>query len=113
MTPAREGGRVYFDEADAAAGGVRKKREETPKEERNRRNNREATIGQVMYHNEDDKSRYRGKEKRQLWGWVRSVWVNFRRIIGWPGGGGEKGAAAEGVRRAPVATIVPKPQYFS
>jgi hypothetical protein len=107
VIPDGKGGRIYFDDDDVVASGIRKKQEETPKEERNRRNNIEATIGQVMYHNEDDKSRYRGKEKQQLWGWVRSIWVNFRRIIGWPGTGGEKGAAAEGVMRAPAAITVP------
>ncbi len=59
---------------------LRKKIEETPIEILQKRNNVEATIFQLGYHYSNDKSRYRGLIKNQMWANMRALWVNFIRI---------------------------------
>ena len=59
---------------------IRKKIDETPIEILQKRNNVEATIFQLGYHYPNDKSRYRGLIKNQMWANMRALWVNFVRI---------------------------------
>lgn len=60
---------------------LRKKIEQVPKEEYQRRNNVEATIFQLGYHYRNAKSKYRGLARHQMWANMRSLWVNFVRIL--------------------------------
>lgn len=59
---------------------IRSKIDETPIEILQKRNNVEATIFQLGYHYPNDKSRYRGLIKNQMWANMRALWVNFVRI---------------------------------
>jgi len=70
----------YFDQKDIDTSLIRRKIAETPIETLQKRNNVEATIFQVGYHYPNDKSRYRGLVKHQMWANIRSFWVNFVRI---------------------------------
>ena len=71
----------YFDQKDIDTCLVRKKIAETPIETLQIRNNVEATVFQVGYHYPNDKSRYRGLAKHQMWANIRCFWVNFVRIV--------------------------------
>jgi hypothetical protein len=71
----------YFNQKDIDTCLLRKKIAETPIETLQKRNNVEATIFQVGYHYPNDKSRYRGLVKHQMWANIRSLWVNFVRIV--------------------------------
>ena len=55
--------------------------EEIPIEEKNKRNNVEASIFQLCFHTRNNKTRYRGKRKHELWAFARSAWINLRRIV--------------------------------
>jgi hypothetical protein len=70
----------YFSQKDIDNALVRKKIEETPVEILQKRNNVEATIFQLGYHYPNDKTRYRGLTKHQMWANIRCLWVNFVRI---------------------------------
>lgn len=59
---------------------LRTKIDDTPIETFQFRNNVEATIFQLGYHYFNDKSRYRGLIKHQMWANMRCLWVNFVRI---------------------------------
>ena len=59
----------------------RKLMEDIPQEEKNKRNNVEASIFQLCFHTRNNKTRYRGKRKHELWAYARSAWINLRRII--------------------------------
>lgn len=59
---------------------IRSKIEDTPVETLQKRNNVEATIFQLGFHYPNDKSRYRGLIKHQMWANMRALWVNFVRI---------------------------------
>jgi len=76
---------IYFEAKDVETCALRKRLAEIPKERLNIRNNVEATIFQVGYYYRGNKSRYRGKEKHQMWALGRSMWINFRRIVLWLG----------------------------
>lgn len=71
----------YFTAKDIETSRIRKKIEETPIEILQKRNNVEATIFQLAYHYSNAKSRYRGIIKHQMWADVRSLWVNFVRLL--------------------------------
>lgn len=71
----------YFDQKDIDTCLIRRKIAETPIEVLQKRNNVEATVFQVGYHYPNDKSRYRGLVKHQMWANIRCFWVNFVRII--------------------------------
>ncbi len=70
----------YFLQKQINNGLIRDNIEETPEEEFYFRNNVEATIFQMGYHYPNDKSRYRGLVKHQMWVNIRCLWVNFVRI---------------------------------
>ena len=59
----------------------RKQMEDIPREEKNKRNNVEASIFQLCFHTRNNKTRYRGKRKHELWAFARSAWINLRRIV--------------------------------
>ena len=59
----------------------RKKVEEMPAEVRNKRANVEATIFQMSFLTRNNKTRYRGKFKTQMWATSRAAWINLRRIV--------------------------------
>jgi len=59
---------------------IRSKIEDTPIEILQKRNNVEATVFQLGFHYSNDKSRYRGLIKHQMWANMRALWVNFVRI---------------------------------
>ncbi len=59
---------------------IRSKIEDTPVETLQKRNNVEATVFQLGFHYPNDKSRYRGLIKHQMWANMRALWVNFVRI---------------------------------
>jgi len=71
----------YFDQKDIDTCLIRRKITETPIEILQKRNNVEATVFQVGYHYPNDKSRYRGLIKHQMWANIRCFWVNFVRIV--------------------------------
>ena len=71
----------YFDQKDIDTCLIRRKITETPIEILKKRNNVEATVFQVGYHYPNDKSRYRGLVKHQMWANIRCFWVNFVRIL--------------------------------
>jgi hypothetical protein len=71
----------YFDKKDIDTCLIRRKIAQTPIEVLQKRNNVEATVFQVGYHYPNDKSRYRGLVKHQMWANIRCFWVNFVRII--------------------------------
>lgn len=52
-----------------------------PQSERNKRNNVEATIFQLCFHSRNNKTRYRGQRKHELWALARCMWMNLRRIV--------------------------------
>lgn len=52
-----------------------------PIEELQKRNNVEATVFQMGYHYRNNKSRYRGQVKHQMWANMRAAWINFKRIF--------------------------------
>lgn len=55
--------------------------EEMPAEVRNKRANVEATIFQMSFLTRNNKTRYRGKIKTQMWATSRAAWINLRRIV--------------------------------
>jgi len=71
----------YFTQKDIDTCLLRKKIAETPIGTLQKRNNVEATVFQVGYHYPNDKSRYRGLVKHQMWANIRCLWVNFVRIV--------------------------------
>jgi hypothetical protein len=71
----------YFTQKNIDTYLIRKKIEETPIETLQKRNNVEATVFQLGYHYPNDKSRYRGLVKHQMWANIRCLWVNFVRIL--------------------------------
>tara|TARA_R110002049_G_scaffold306093_2_gene503982 strand:+ start:392 stop:898 length:507 start_codon:yes stop_codon:yes gene_type:complete len=68
-----------FAQKDIDSSLLRKKMAETPIGTLQKRNNVEATIFQLGYHCPNNKTRYRGEIKHQMWANVRCVWVNFVR----------------------------------
>ena len=51
-----------------------------PKEEQNIRNNVEATMFQLSFFTRNNKIRYRGLVKTQMWANMRCLWINLIRI---------------------------------
>jgi len=71
----------YFSLQDIETSRLRKKIAQTPAKVLQKRNNVEATIFQLGYHYSNNKSRYRGLVKHQMWANLRCLWVNFVRIL--------------------------------
>jgi hypothetical protein len=70
-----------FDQQTVDNYFKRKKVEEMPAEIRNKRANVEATIFQMSFLTRNNKTRYRGKFKTQMWATSRAAWINLRRIV--------------------------------
>lgn len=71
----------YFTQKTITASLLKRKIADIPQSILNIRNNVEATIFQLGYHYPNDKSRYRGLIKHKMWANIRSIWVNFVRIL--------------------------------
>ena len=71
----------YITQKEIDAYFTRKRIEETPIEILQKRNNVEATIFQFGYHYSNDKSKYRGIIKHEMWANIRCSWINFVRIL--------------------------------
>lgn len=71
----------YFLPKQLESMRPRKRMEDIPQEEKNKRNNVEASIFQLCFHTRNNKTRYRGKRKHELWAFARSAWINLRRIL--------------------------------
>jgi transposase-like protein DUF772 len=70
----------YFKPEQIECFEKRKELENLPVKVRNRRNNVEATIFQLSYHSRNNKTRYRGLFKTNVWATCRAAWVNLIRI---------------------------------
>ena len=71
----------YFLPKQLESMRSRKLMEDIPSEEKNKRNNVEASVFQLCFHTRNNKTRYRGKRKHELWAFARSAWINLRRIV--------------------------------
>ena len=71
----------YFLPKQLESMRSRKLMEGIPQEEKNKRNNVEASIFQLCFHTRNNKTRYRGKRKHELWALARCSWINLRRLI--------------------------------
>jgi hypothetical protein len=76
-----EKGRYYFDGKAVRTAGLRKKMRERTLEELHKRNNVEATVFQLAYRLRNNKTRYRGLIKTQMWAVCRCFWINLVRIV--------------------------------
>lgn len=76
-----EKGKKYFGPKEIRASQVRMKLHQRPVEELRKRNNVEATIFLMSYLLHNNKTRYRGIIKQQMWANSRALWINLRRII--------------------------------
>ena len=78
----KEKGRYrYISKKEIDTYFVRQEIEKTSPEILQKRNNVEATIFQLGYHYPNAKSRYRGLMKHKMWANLRSLWINFIRIL--------------------------------
>ena len=77
---ANDGKTRYFTQKAIDSYSRRLQVEQMPSEIKNRRNNVEATIFQMAYFTRNNKTRYRGKIKNQLWANCRAMWNNLVRI---------------------------------
>lgn len=71
----------YFLPKQLESMRSRKRMSDIPQEEKNKRNNVEATIFQLCFHTRNNKTRYRGKRKHELWALARCAWINLRRMV--------------------------------
>jgi len=76
-----EKGKKYFGPKEIRASQMRMKLHQRPAEELRKRNNVEATIFLMSYLLHNNKTRYRGIIKQQMWANSRALWINLRRII--------------------------------
>lgn len=76
-----EKGRYYFDWKAVRTAELRRKMRERPLEELQKRNNVEATVFQLAYRLRNNKTRYRGLIKTQMWAVCRCFWINLVRIV--------------------------------
>jgi hypothetical protein len=86
-------GYYYFGQQAIQASLIRQKMKERPLEEMHKRNNVEATIFQVGYPLNNNKSKYRSLIKQKIWTCCRCLWINLVRIINFSGQTGLKAAA--------------------
>lgn len=78
----KENGRYrYITKKEIDTYFIRQEIEKTSPEILQKRNNVEATIFQLGYHYPNAKSRYRGLMKHKMWANLRSLWINFVRIL--------------------------------
>lgn len=71
----------YFSQKEIDKCQMRKEIANMPKDKRNKRNNVEATIFQLCFHSRNNKTVYRGMIKHRFWAFLRSIWINLRRIM--------------------------------
>lgn len=71
----------YFSKEQVNNCLIRKKIATTPLETLQKRNNVEATLFQLAYHFPNNKTRYRGLIRHQIWANARCLWVNFVRLF--------------------------------
>jgi hypothetical protein len=71
----------YFSQKEIDACQMRKEIARMPMDKRNKRNNVEATIFQLCFHSRNNKTVYRGMIKHRFWAFLRSIWINLRRIM--------------------------------
>jgi hypothetical protein len=76
-----EKGRYYFDWKAVRTAELRRQMRERPLEELHKRNNVEATVFQLTYRLRNNKTRYRGLIKTQMWAVCRCFWINLVRIV--------------------------------
>jgi hypothetical protein len=76
-----ENGYYYFSESAVIASMLRKKIKNRSEDELHKRNNVEASIFQLSYPLRNNKSKYRGLFKQQIWASCRCLWINLVRII--------------------------------
>jgi len=70
----------YFSKEAIESFYKRQEIENYPEEIKNKRANVEATIFQLSFLMRNNKTRYRGKHKTQIWSHCRSLWINMKRI---------------------------------
>jgi hypothetical protein len=73
-------GYKYFNQLAIRASGLRRVMKERTIEELHKRNNVEATIFQLSFFLRNNKTRYRGQFKHQIWAYSRCLWINLVRI---------------------------------
>lgn len=76
-----EKGYRYFSKEQVNNCLIRKKIATTPLQTLQKRNNVEATLFQLAYHFPNNKTRYRGLIRHQIWANARCLWVNFVRLF--------------------------------
>lgn len=86
----------YFQQKQLESMRSRQKMNDIPQEEKNKRNNVEATIFQLCFHTRNNKTRYRGKRKHELWAFARCAWINLRRLVIFEGGKAPEGTYSGG-----------------
>lgn len=74
-------GNKYFGQLAIRASELRRTMEQRSIEELHKRNNVEATIFQLSFLLRNNKTRYRGKFKQEIWAYCRCLWINLVRII--------------------------------
>lgn len=70
----------YFTEENIRKSKFRQMLDAIPQGLKNIRNNVEATVFQYCFPTRNNKTRYRGLVKQQLYSYARCMWVNMRRI---------------------------------
>jgi len=74
------GGYKYFNPLAIRASELRRTMKNRTIEELHKRNNVEATIFQLSCFLRNNKTRYRGQFKHQIWAYARCLWINLVRI---------------------------------
>ncbi len=74
-------GTYYFDEKVIRTAELRRKMRGRSLEELHKRNNVEATVFQLSYPLRNNKTKYRGLFKTQMWAVCRCFWINLVRIV--------------------------------
>lgn len=74
-------GRYYFDQKAIRTSELRREMRNRPVEELRKRNNVEATVFQLAYPLRNNKTKYRGLIKHQMWAVCRCFWINLVRIV--------------------------------
>lgn len=74
-------GYKYFNQQAIRTSKLRRTIKERPLEELHKRNNVEATIYHLSCLIRNNKTRYRGQFKQEVWAYCRCLWINLVRII--------------------------------
>lgn len=78
-------GAKYFSQQAIRASELRRQLKQRPLSELHKRNNVEATIFQLSYTLRNNKTKYRGKFKQEIWALCRCLWINLVRIVNYIG----------------------------